>query len=811
MPAPNSSVHYDAHSFIINGKREFLTSGSIHYFRVPRALWRDRLEKAKAAGLNTIQTYVAWNWHEPREAVFDFTGDHDFEHFLRLCEEFGLFVVARPGPYICAEWDFGGFPAWLLTKRGLTLRHHDPVYLQYVDRWFEKLIPIIARHQVSRGGCVILVQIENELGNVVPEKKDADAYMSHLRDLVRKLGIEVPLITCAGTAEGAIEAVNSHEPADQFPEFRSRQPNMPVHCTEFWTAWYLTWHRDRRWVNRSPEHLAYHTWRVLAEGGSGYNYYMWYGGTNFAYTTMYLQTTSYDYDAPLSEAGGIGRRGRLTIPIAHFAQAFAHILADSDASCEKLTDGIEVWRRSNSQGTLLFCKNPSDRPVTLPAATEDTKELGPVHVPPESVAPIVAGATIAPCSAVRLVTACPVHGIYRVGACYIIVLMGARGSSIHCTLVHGSTGRGFLHTLKGDEPVVAGDWNAGERIRILVVPDAFSGRVWCAGDRLVIGASYARAVPEGVEIQHTAATVSTGAWTVNEASMTHVPSRAPRLPAPPALSPWDSCIENAHLPCKKPRTEPNGWVGSLRPVPRDLVGDHEGYGWYRAVFHSREARTALLHIEAVSDRALVFVNGGHVSTSIEPVEDRRFQPSVTVPLELKAGENVIAVLVDNLGHVKGDWQIGEVGKRGSPTMRDDLKGILGRVWVDADEVLEWEMHAKLLGEHEEWYRPGANAPWGSQHQPSPVSWYRASFTMDTSVRRPLWVRVTGLNKGCIWVNGHHIGRYWNINGHTDYCVPECWLADSNTIVLFEETDATPEAVALVWDDVATLVESTVVS
>jgi len=124
-------ISYDAKSFIIKGRREFLTSGSIHYFRVPRELWRDRLYKAKHAGLNTIQTYVAWNFHEQEEGRFDFTGRRDIAQFISLCEEYGLYVVMRPGPYICSEWDFGGLPAWLMNYNGIRVRTCDPVYLRF--------------------------------------------------------------------------------------------------------------------------------------------------------------------------------------------------------------------------------------------------------------------------------------------------------------------------------------------------------------------------------------------------------------------------------------------------------------------------------------------------------------------------------------------------------------------------------------------------------------------------------------------------------------------------------------------------------
>jgi len=804
----DGSIRYDARSFIINGRREFLTSGSIHYFRVPRELWRDRLEKARAFGLNTIQTYVAWNWHEREEGTFDFTGDRDLDTFLDLCAELGFYVVARPGPYICAEWDFGGFPAWLLTKRGIRIRHHDPVYLGCVDRWFEQLIPVIARHQVTHGGTVILVQIENELGNVVPEAGDAAGYMAHLGELVRRLGVDVPLVTCAGQAEGAIEAINSHRPADAFPEFRRRQPNVPLHCTEFWSAWYQTWHRQRQWTNKTADDLAYHTWRVIAEGGAGYNYYMWHGGTNFGYTTMYLQTTSYDFDAPLSEAGGIGERGRKTIPPAHFARSFSFILADSDAACISDASGASIWERRNSYGRLLFIENRTDATITTEPIHADDVTLGPITVAPRSVRPVIAGVDIA--AGTSLYTASFVHGVYRAGDRINVVLTGPPGEEVACCLRKD----GAMEVVSGrigEEPEILGACVVGGLdVRAIAAPDGVAGRVWHVGRRLVIGARYARQVnAEGVQILRDA---GDRAWVVSDAVRAVLPAEG-SLPELPSFRPWTVRRGDAEV---QPWGDDRGWIASFRAVARDLVGDHAGYGWYRARYRSREARRAVLHIDAVSDRALVFLNGRHVTTTIEPVEDRRFQPSVTVPVDLVAGENALAVLVDNLGHVKGDWQLDELGHRDARTMRDDLKGILGRVWFDHDEVLGWQMRAGLEGERDRWYTFAAAEGWDplQADDRAPLRWFRTTFLLNGGVLRfgadrPLRVRVTGLGKGCLWVNDHHLGRYWNINGHTDYFVPSPWLDIENTLVLFEETDASPADVRLVWDAVAAMADITV--
>ena len=142
----SGTITYDSKSFIINGKRTFITSGSIHYFRAPRSSWEDILLKAKLGGMNTIQTYIAWNFHEREEGKFTFDGNADIDYFLSLAEKLGLYVIVRPGPYICSEWDFGGFPSYLLTKKGIRLRTFDPLFLKYVDRYFDRVIPVSYTH-----------------------------------------------------------------------------------------------------------------------------------------------------------------------------------------------------------------------------------------------------------------------------------------------------------------------------------------------------------------------------------------------------------------------------------------------------------------------------------------------------------------------------------------------------------------------------------------------------------------------------------------------------------------------------------------
>ena len=185
-------IRYDANCFTLNGRDTFVFSGSLHYPRCPRALWRDRLEKFRRAGLNTVETYVFWNYHEPAEGHADLS---EFEDFVKLVHDMGFWMIARPGPYVCAEWDAGGFPHWVIAKR-FPLRSNHPESLKTSEHWYKEVLPVIQRHQVSSGGPIILMQLENEydychLGDA--EKRD---FIRALAQMAWSAGIDIPLISC---------------------------------------------------------------------------------------------------------------------------------------------------------------------------------------------------------------------------------------------------------------------------------------------------------------------------------------------------------------------------------------------------------------------------------------------------------------------------------------------------------------------------------------------------------------------------------------------------------------------------------------
>ncbi|XP_023123854.2 beta-galactosidase [Amphiprion ocellaris] len=316
--APRSfSVDYKNDCFLKDGERFRYISGSIHYSRIPRVYWKDRLLKMYMAGLNAIQMYIPWNYHEESPGRYSFSGDRDVGYFLKLAQDIGLLVILRPGPYICAEWDMGGLPAWLLEKKNIVLRSSDPDYIAAVDKWMGKLLPMMKPYLYQNGGPIITVQVENEYGSYFACDYN---YMRYLSKLFRShLGDEVVLFTTdgagvgylkCGSIQGLYATVDFGPGANITAAFgaqRHAEPHGPLVNSEFYTGWLDHWGSAHSVV--SPAAVAKTLSEMLAVGAN-VNLYMFIGGTNFGYWNganepYDAQPTSYDYDSPLTEAGDL--------------------------------------------------------------------------------------------------------------------------------------------------------------------------------------------------------------------------------------------------------------------------------------------------------------------------------------------------------------------------------------------------------------------------------------------------------------------------------------------------------------------------
>ncbi len=310
----NHVLSHNHSEFLMNDKPYQIISAAMHYFRIVPEYWLDRLKKLKACGFNTIETYVCWNLHERHEGQFDFSGILDIEKYISLAESLDLNIIVRPGPYICAEWEFGGLPSWLLRYPNIALRCNDPVYLEKVRPYYRELFARIRPHLTTNGGRVMMVQVENEYGSYGNDKE----YLYEVERIYRENGIDCLLFTADGTSNwmlngGTLPHILSvanfgSEPEKNFRALRTYRKNEPLMCGEFWTGWFDHWYEQHH--TRTPEDICKNT-QELFDCKSSFNFYMFHGGTNFGFNnganctdTEYQPTiTSYDYCAPLSEAG----------------------------------------------------------------------------------------------------------------------------------------------------------------------------------------------------------------------------------------------------------------------------------------------------------------------------------------------------------------------------------------------------------------------------------------------------------------------------------------------------------------------------
>jgi beta-galactosidase len=315
-PAPTGShvLRANGDHFELDGKPFQIISGAIHSARVPRAYWRDRLRKARAMGLNTVETYVFWNVYEQSPGKFDFSGQNDIAEFVREAQREGLFVILRPGPYACAEWDFGGYPAWLLREPGMDVRTSNAAFLAAASRWLHRLGQELAPLQSANGGPIIAVQVENEYGSFGSDHH----YMEQIHHLLLDSGFDRAMLY---TADGADELPNGSLPElpavinfgsgdakTEFAKLAKLRPNAPRMCGEYWDGWFDHWGGKHHTTDAADEAKEL---QWMLEQGYSVNLYMFHGGTSFGWMNganidggrYEPDVTSYDYDVPVSESG----------------------------------------------------------------------------------------------------------------------------------------------------------------------------------------------------------------------------------------------------------------------------------------------------------------------------------------------------------------------------------------------------------------------------------------------------------------------------------------------------------------------------
>lgn len=294
--------------FVVDGKPFLILAGEIHPSRVPKEYWRQRIRMAKAMGLNTISEYIFWNMHEPEKGHFNFKGNEDIAQFTKICQEEGMYVILRPGPYVCAEWEFGGYPYWLLNEKGLKVRSNEPQFMSFAKRYLGEVAKQTKSLLVSHGGNILMVQVENEYGSYGKDK----VYMAQIRDDLKEVGFDVPLYVAEGGSQlanawipGTVAGVNGGGWPDAPRTTDKYTPGGPYMVPEFYPGWLDHWGGPKSITDGDVRGFA-----NLIDHGISVSMYMFHGGTNFGFMNganwgggFEPDITSYDYDAPLDEAG----------------------------------------------------------------------------------------------------------------------------------------------------------------------------------------------------------------------------------------------------------------------------------------------------------------------------------------------------------------------------------------------------------------------------------------------------------------------------------------------------------------------------
>jgi len=646
------TVSFDGQSFIVDGQRVWLVSGSIHYFRTPHQLWRKRLAAARQAGLNCITTYVAWNVHEPEPGRFNFDGDADLRRFVQMIEDEGMYCILRPGPYICAEWDFGGLPPWLLRDEQVRLRQADGQFLEACSRYLGAVLDQVADLQVTSpgkgtkgGGPILIIQAENEWFCHNPEQVD-----KYLREIVRYLrenGTTVPISMCNNLwacVDGTIATwnANRHLAAD-LRQLQIVQPDAPRIVAEYWPGWFDRWggeHHREFDAELNSCRLA----QILASGAQ-YNLYMFHGGTNFGFyggrsvaTADCFMTTSYDYDAPLREAGGRGDKYRAVKRISTFASQFGHVFAHLDpggaqaaAAPNELDEhALSVIQQRGGQGDVAFLfRSRGDTIRHVDVLLPDGLTL-PVPIGSDCVAWFVTNTQLGGVATLTYTNLRPWAFLDK----RMLVLFGPAGAD-GLVCINGSPLS--VTVPSGRTPAV----EQHEELTVVVLNGEQVDAAYLRGSAVAIGAA---------ELDDDNAPVPLSDWrqmTTIEADGTVRRSRpAPtKRRAAPRLNDWQHAAVTEMIDGRSATFE-----AIDGPMSHEALGCDFGYGWYRLSL--RESIDGLLLAPGSADRLHLFDGGRAVGVL------GRGPGAVYEPAHRQLSQELV-VLTDNMGRSNFNWNMAD--------------------------------------------------------------------------------------------------------------------------------------------------------
>jgi hypothetical protein len=745
---------------VIDGRPVYLLSGCLHYFRYPRAEWRQQLELAAWAGLNTIDFVIPWNRHEPRPGAFDFADEADLAGFIDLCAEYGFYVIVRPGPYICAEWENGGMPAWLTAQEGVRLRVDDPTYLEALGRWFDTLMPIIAPRQYTRGGPVILCQIENE--HWASGVYGHDRHQRTLAEAAIARGIELPQYTCMGAMPEWPEFRNGWSGmAEKLQQTRALWPENPMIVSELWSGWFDNWSASRH-THKTTEKLDVTLHQLAAVGCAGFSHWMWAGGTNFGYwggRTVggdgVFMTTSYDYDAPVSEFGElrpkahVARRHQLFLR--SLGAQMAPVLARAVPGGPRVIGPPVVKGRSDGGGsvyrsvraapdappawqsfTATYLQNPTAEGISFQLFLKNPDAHLVVEVEPQSIRPIFTNLPLREDGSLVL----------RAHTGRILCFDAAPGGET--LVIYGRPGEvGELEL-----GLAAGDWSLADA----ELPHAFTAvavdggrlavRYWLTSDRPLLEL---RAAGHAFRLQLLADDDLESYGAPESLRLDTIPLERPPTPVRTLATSRLGAVE---------ATASEGWQAIAAPLALERLGCDYGYGWYRAELQLDAPLDETIVAPALGDRAVLLLDGAPVGVlGVDPTG-----PRFALPLQLDAGGHELRLLLDNLGRFNYGAALGERKGLTDTLYLGGAQHDLSRGWSALWQEALFAGEA-IAGAHPAAVRPDmANVNLGSFPFEGPSVWLLRTFQAQAGRRYKLYI--TGdRNPGALFLNGESLERF----------------------------------------------------
>jgi len=823
-PPDLSRIKYDSQCLTIDGKDTFLYSGSFHYFRCPKALWADRFQKMKDAGLNCVETYVAWNWHEqqPPAGLDDYSKIDmtDLTDWLDMAiNRFGFYVILRPGPYICAEWDGGGYPQWLVTKKPAGapvhwLRSDDPAYLAWCKHWYAAVakatVPFQITHMPAGKPGVILWQIENEYDYAAfpPEVK-----LHQLQALAhdsRDLGIDIPLITCQTTnplyrrdpylLQNVIECRNTYPRFDAQGEFRALrelagyQPEKPKMITELQGGWFsdVGGHLSQD-IGLTSQQITHVTLQAWALGYTATNYYMMFGGTNIGDWGSAFRTTSYDYDAPIRECGGVGPRYFAVEAMANFLKlhstelqrselvfSFAPPSSDLYVFLRKAKNGarflflLNNLQHDRTKGTLhlttenggidadiAYSLDPFDAKVLYIPAGESNPSNG-VWYPQAALPPARPTnlpSTIAITTGRRQFDPGPSENAWRdlpPGASVEDMGIFDRRFVYYRAAVNPptQTGAALMAELPGQDSVI---------VQLNGQPQDVSrqGRGW-----VITPLTNVQATSNRLLVLYENGGRENGGYGINNRCGLINADVRPSTDAPLAITDAfldiDEGIDSADPDDHAPSLEKVRIGGRADQIPSGHLGI------FQIPIDISPAEMAVIGTRTLSFGS---ISGDHTvylnSHELSETDSNHYDISGL----LHEGKNILAVII-------------VAGTRSA--------GIGGAITLDPatfqKTAIPWQIAGESAGTAGKWWDPNLNdSQWQSTAfpdssptlaAPTDLTWYRISFNLPAEnphVWVPWYLHLKGRGNGFIYLNGHALGRYWDVGPQWDFYLPECWL------------------------------------